>query len=223
VNEPAKPSLQSRSCGSTRPHQCYACCARRGRGLDSSVALLLEQRLPERRQVLGRLANDCNPRVQHWRSGGHRGQATVRRAKIRLVCGMPRRDCCAMGLTHLPASSGCARPPRPSRLPSWAGTRHPRRLETCLSSSRWPPWWDWELEFSPHLLKRMEDRRFTEVDLRRMLEHATGNRRDAAAGRWIIQTRHSRRAWEVIVEPLATEQFLLVVTAYPLESGKKAP
>ena len=91
-----------------------------------------------------------------------------------------------------------------------------------MSSSRWPPWWDWELEFSPHLLKRMEDRRFTEVDLRRMLEQATANRRDAVAGRWIIQTRHGRRAWEVIVEPLATEQLLLVVTAYPLENEKKA-
>ena len=55
-----------------------------------------------------------------------------------------------------------------------------------------------------------------------MLEHATGNRRDAVAGRWIIQTRHGRRAWEVIVEPLATEQLLLVVTAYPLENEKKA-
>jgi hypothetical protein len=63
--------------------------------------------------------------------------------------------------------------------------------------------------------------RFTEVDLRRMLEHATGNRRDAVAGRWIIQTRHSRRAWDVIVEPLTTEQLLLVVTAYPLENEKK--
>lgn len=38
----------------------------------------------------------------------------------------------------------------------------------------WPSWWDWELEFSPHLLKRMIDRQFSEVDLRRMLEHATG-------------------------------------------------
>ena len=63
----------------------------------------------------------------------------------------------------------------------------------------------------------MEDRRFTEVDLRRMLELATGYRRDAVAGRWIIQTRHNRRNWEVIVEPLTSEQLVLVVTAYPLE------
>jgi len=48
---------------------------------------------------------------------------------------------------------------------------------------QWPPWWVWELELSPHLLKRMEDRRFTEVDLRRMLEQATGYRPDVATGR----------------------------------------
>jgi hypothetical protein len=30
----------------------------------------------------------------------------------------------------------------------------------------WPEWWDWELELTPHLLKRLVDRGFTEVDLR---------------------------------------------------------
>lgn len=82
---------------------------------------------------------------------------------------------------------------------------------------QWPPWWVWELEFSPHLLKRMEDRRFTEVDLRRMLEHAAGYRRDVAAGRWIVAARHRRRMWEVIVEPLPAERLLLVITAYPVD------
>lgn len=91
-----------------------------------------------------------------------------------------------------------------------------------MNKRRWPVWWAWPLEFSPHLLKRMGDRRFTEVDPRRMLERATGHRRDAVAGRWIIETRHSRRAWDVIVEPLAAEQLLLVVTAYPLENTRKA-
>lgn len=61
----------------------------------------------------------------------------------------------------------------------------------------------------------MEDRRFTEVDLRRMLEHASGHRRDTVPGRWIVQTRHHRRPWEVIVEPLITEKLVLIVTAYP--------
>ena len=32
----------------------------------------------------------------------------------------------------------------------------------------WPAWWDWELELTAHVLKRMVDRRFSEVDLRSM-------------------------------------------------------
>jgi len=78
----------------------------------------------------------------------------------------------------------------------------------------WPAWWDWELELSPHLLKRMTDRRFTEIDLRRMLERASGYREDVVAGRWLIGTRHRRRAWEVIVEPDHERRLLVVVTAY---------
>lgn len=37
----------------------------------------------------------------------------------------------------------------------------------------WPLWWEWELELTPHLLKRMEDRDFNEIDLRYMLQNAT--------------------------------------------------
>jgi hypothetical protein len=47
-----------------------------------------------------------------------------------------------------------------------------------------PIWWEWGLDLSPHLLKRMADRRFTEIDLRRMLERASGHRRDVVEGRW---------------------------------------
>ncbi len=36
----------------------------------------------------------------------------------------------------------------------------------------WPTWWDWELENSPHAEKRMEERNFTEVDLRSMMQRA---------------------------------------------------
>ena len=50
---------------------------------------------------------------------------------------------------------------------------------------RWPVWWEWELELTPHVLKRMLDREFTEVDLRQMLEDATSLRRDVEKGRWI--------------------------------------
>lgn len=85
-----------------------------------------------------------------------------------------------------------------------------------MSRRDWPEWWDWELELSPHLFKRMDDRRFTEIDLQRMLERATGYRPDVIEGRWVIETRHRRRAWEVIVEPDRERQLLVVVTAYPV-------
>lgn len=47
---------------------------------------------------------------------------------------------------------------------------------------RWPEWWGWELELSPHLFKRMTDRRFSELDLRAMLEPARGYRPDIIDG-----------------------------------------
>jgi hypothetical protein len=33
-----------------------------------------------------------------------------------------------------------------------------------------------------------------------------------------VEARHNKRSWEVIVEPLTSEQLLLVITAYPLET-----
>jgi hypothetical protein len=81
----------------------------------------------------------------------------------------------------------------------------------------WPAWWEWELDLSPHLFKRMADRAFNEIDVRRMLTVATGRRRDVVPGRWIIETRYRRRPWEVIVEPDADAQLLVVITAYPVE------
>jgi hypothetical protein len=54
----------------------------------------------------------------------------------------------------------------------------------------WPDWWHWELELTPHLMKRMEDRGFNELDLRRMLEYARAYRSDLAEGRWVIEARH---------------------------------
>jgi len=62
----------------------------------------------------------------------------------------------------------------------------------------------------------MLDRRFTEVNLRRMLERAKGYRRDIVEGRWIIETSHRRKSWEVIVEPDLEVELLVVITAYPV-------
>ena len=65
----------------------------------------------------------------------------------------------------------------------------------------------------------MTARRFTEVDLRHMLEHAREYRRDVVAGRWVIVTRYRRHPWEVIVEPDLDSRLLVVVTAYPVREA----
>ena len=65
-------------------------------------------------------------------------------------------------------------------------------------------------------MKRMVDRDFTEVDLRRMLEHATRLRAGVVYGRWVVETWHARRPWEIIVEPDEEMQLLVVITAYPV-------
>ncbi|MCK4416596.1 MAG: DUF4258 domain-containing protein [Candidatus Latescibacteria bacterium] len=83
----------------------------------------------------------------------------------------------------------------------------------------WPEWWDWELELSPHLEKRMVDRNFNEIDLREMLENAKGYYRDIVKGRWVMETKHRRRPWEIIVEPDPEEQLLVIITAYPVYGG----
>jgi hypothetical protein len=91
------------------------------------------------------------------------------------------------------------------------------RRRLALARPDWPDWWDWELELSPHLLKRMVDRRFTEVDLRRMLFDAKRIRSDVAPGRWVAETALRRRPWEVVVEPDQHAKVLVVVTAYPVD------
>ena len=82
---------------------------------------------------------------------------------------------------------------------------------------KWPTWWEWELELSPHLLKRMTERRITEIDLRSMLDAATSIRRDAEPGRWVIGTVHRRRAWSVILEPDPHARVVVVVTAFQVD------
>ncbi|MCI0695362.1 DUF4258 domain-containing protein [candidate division KSB1 bacterium] len=78
----------------------------------------------------------------------------------------------------------------------------------------WPEWWDWEIKISQHIELRMGDRAFTEIDLRTMLTRATNYYPDDVAGRWVIETKHFRKEWEVIVEPDFDNQLLVLVTAY---------
>ncbi|MEX0887594.1 MAG: DUF4258 domain-containing protein [Phycisphaeraceae bacterium] len=80
-----------------------------------------------------------------------------------------------------------------------------------------PIWWGWELELSPHLLKRMIDRSFSEVDLRAMMESADYWREDDEPGRWALSVTHDGGRWEVIVEPDWADQVLVVITAYPVD------
>ncbi len=82
------------------------------------------------------------------------------------------------------------------------------------ASREWPEWWEWELELTPHLLKRMSDRQFNESDLRTMLAEASDYEPEPDA-RFLVHTRHEERDWAVIVEPDETDRVLLVITAYP--------
>ena len=85
-----------------------------------------------------------------------------------------------------------------------------------MKKRSWSEWWDWDIEFTPHLLKRMEDRNFDEVDLREMLNRSKSYKSNIVEGRWVIETQHERHPWEVIVEPNDSEKLLVVVTAYPV-------
>jgi len=80
---------------------------------------------------------------------------------------------------------------------------------------RWPAWWQWELELSPHLFKRMVDRGFSETDLREMLDSAISFHADPEPGRWVVETRLGAR--HVIVEPDEFERLLIVITAFPVD------
>ena len=82
-----------------------------------------------------------------------------------------------------------------------------------------PEWWAWDVELSPHLMRRMKDRRFNEVDLRSMLRDAAGYHENYVEGRYAIETRHEGRRWEVVVEPVPEQRILVVVTAYPAREG----
>jgi hypothetical protein len=94
---------------------------------------------------------------------------------------------------------------RKARLSTFRGGRDAARV---------PSWWTWELELTPHLEKRMEDRGFSEVDLRKMLEEASGWSRSGFDERFLIHTRFRGQTWEVVVEPDEVEHLLVVVTAY---------
>lgn len=60
----------------------------------------------------------------------------------------------------------------------------------------------------------MIDRRFSEADLRMMMEDADGLRVGSRFGRWIVSTTHLGDPWEVVVEPDEIDRVIVVITAY---------
>jgi hypothetical protein len=89
------------------------------------------------------------------------------------------------------------------------------------STQDWPEWWDWELDLTlDHLREQMVRRKFSETDLREMLEKTSSLREDDEFGRWLAETTRNSQPWAVVLEPQFKEQTLLVITAYavgPLE------
>jgi hypothetical protein len=81
----------------------------------------------------------------------------------------------------------------------------------------WPPWWEWELLLTKHVLKRMHDRDFSEIDLRMMLERALALERAKEPGRWQVLARHGGVLWGIVVEPEYDTRLLAVITAFPLD------
>jgi len=62
----------------------------------------------------------------------------------------------------------------------------------------------------------MDERRFSESDLRKMFENAKSVRNDVVEGRFLVKTRIGNQHWEVIVEPEPPEKLLVIITAYPV-------
>jgi hypothetical protein len=78
-----------------------------------------------------------------------------------------------------------------------------------------PDWWDWPLTFTAHVEARMEERQFSEVELRTMFAAATRISDARRPGRFLIACRHRDVPWTVVVEPDPAAQLLFVVTAFP--------
>ena len=77
-----------------------------------------------------------------------------------------------------------------------------------------PDRWNWDLSFTGHAEMRMEQRGVTEVEVRTMLQRATGFELSVVEGRFTLRASHLQKPWIVIVEPDSDAQLLVVVTVY---------
>ena len=55
-----------------------------------------------------------------------------------------------------------------------------------------PEWWNWDLSFTGHAELRLEQRGVTDVEVRAMLERATGFEASVVAGRFMINPTRSK-------------------------------
>lgn len=77
---------------------------------------------------------------------------------------------------------------------------------------RKPTWWEWELLVTRHAERRMMERGVTEVGVRAMLKWARVVRPSRLEGRFVVETTHEGRSWEVVVEPDGELECIVVVT-----------
>lgn len=78
----------------------------------------------------------------------------------------------------------------------------------------WPDWWDWEIELTPHVEKRMTQRGFNELALRGMIQRARGLAQDTNTGHYVVDTTLRGARWAVIVEPDPDTHTVIIITAY---------
>jgi hypothetical protein len=64
----------------------------------------------------------------------------------------------------------------------------------------------------------MEERQFSEVELRTLIAKATRVSGARRPGRFIVACRHQAGPWTVVIEPDPAAQLLFVVTAFPRTS-----
>jgi hypothetical protein len=50
-----------------------------------------------------------------------------------------------------------------------------------------------------------------------MIESYIDVMEDDVEGRWVIETRHDGKPWEIIVEPDPVDRVVVVITAYPTD------
>jgi hypothetical protein len=77
-----------------------------------------------------------------------------------------------------------------------------------------PDWWQWDLTFTRHVHVRMEEREFSEVELRGMISDITNLLAARRRGRFIGRTRLKGAPWIVVLEPDFDDHVVVVVTAY---------